>query len=170
METKDYVLMELGGLKRGFGRALKDLNQQELMWRPACGCNSMGLILFHVARSEDSFVQARIQGKPQIWESEKWHEKLNLPVEETGSHYTVDQVNAFLVPELKDIMAYYDAVRAQTLAYVKGIQPEEFDKKVSMPPFGDLTIAAIMSIIVNHSAQHIGEISYLRGLQRGMDK
>jgi hypothetical protein len=170
METKEYIKMELGGLKRGFGRALKDLTQQELSWRPACGCNSMGLILFHVARSEDSFIQTRVQGKPPVWEAEKWHEKFNLPVEETGSHYTVEQVNAFPVPELKDIMAYYDAVRAQTLEYLKGLSPEEFDKKISMPPFGDLTIAAIFSIIVNHSAQHIGEISYLRGLQRGMDK
>lgn len=170
MEIKEYIKMELGGLKRGFGRALKDLTRQELMWRPACGCNSIGLILFHVARSEDSLIQATIQGKPQIWEAEKWCEKLNLSAQETGSHYTVDQVNAFPVPELNDIMAYYDAVRAQTLEYVKGAHPEEFDKKVSMPPYGDLTIGAILSVIINHSAQHIGEISYLRGLQRGMDK
>jgi hypothetical protein len=170
MEIKEYILLEFGGLKRGFGRALKDLTHQELMWRPACGCNSMGLILFHVARSEDSLIQATVQGKPQIWETGKWYEKLNLPAEETGSHYTVDQVNAFPVPELKDIMAYYDAVRAQTLDYLKGVQSEELDKKVSMPPYGDLTIGIILSIIVNHSAQHIGEISYLRGLQRGLDK
>jgi hypothetical protein len=170
METKDYILMELSGIKRGFGRALKDLTQPELMWRPACGCNPMGLILFHVARSEDSFIQSRILGNPQIWVSEKWYEKLNLPAEEEGAHYTVDQVNAFPVPEQKDILAYYDAVRAKTKEYLKGLQPEELDKKISMPPFGDLTVAAILSIIVNHSAQHIGEISYLRGMQRGMDK
>jgi uncharacterized damage-inducible protein DinB len=170
MDLKDYILMEFGGLKRGFSRALKDLTQQEINWRPASGCNSIGLILFHVARSEDSFVQTRIQGKTEVWETEKWYQKFNLPVEERGSHYTADQVNAFPVPQLNDIMAYYDAVRAQTLDTLKGLPPDELDKKISMPPFGDLTIAAILSIIVNHSAQHIGEISYLRGLQRGMDK
>ncbi|MBI4765112.1 MAG: DinB family protein [Deltaproteobacteria bacterium] len=170
METKDYILMELSGIKRGFGRALKDLTQQEVIWRPASGCNSMGLILLHVARSEDSFIQARIQGKPQVWVAEKWYEKMNLSAEDTGSHLTVDQVNCFPVPGQKDILDYYDAVRDQTKNYLKGIPPDELDKKVSMPPFGDLTIAAILSIIVNHSAQHIGEISYLRGMLRGMDK
>ena len=170
METKDYIKLELGGLKRGFARALKDLTQQEMMWRPASGCNSMGLILLHVARSEDSFIQARVLGKSQVWVAEKWYEKMNLTADDTGSHLTVDQVNCFPVPELKDILDYYDAVRAKTLEYVKGLQPEDFDKKISMPPFGDLTIAAILSIIINHSAQHIGEISYLRGLLRGMDK
>jgi uncharacterized damage-inducible protein DinB len=170
METKDYILMELAGIKRGFERALKDLTQQEIMWRPASGCNSLGLILLHVVRSEDSFIQARIQGKPQIWVTKKWFEKMNLSEEDTGSHLTVDQVNCFPVPDLKIIMDYYDAVRAQTKDYLKAAPPEELDKKISMPPFGDLTIAAIMSIIINHSAQHIGEISYLRGMLRGMDK
>ncbi len=162
--------MELAGIKRGFERVLKDLNQQEIMWRPAAGCNSMGLILLHVVRSEDSFIQARIQGKPQIWETEKWYEKMNLSAEDTASHLTVEQVNCFPVPDLKMILDYYDAVRAKTKEYLKAIPPEELDKKISMPPFGDLTIAAMMSIIVNHSAQHIGEISYLRGMLRGMDK
>lgn len=170
MDTKDYIKMELGGLKRGFERALRELSQQELMWRPASGCNSMGLILLHVARSEDSFIQSRVLGKSQVWEAEKWYEKMNLSAEDTGSHLTVDQVNCFLIPEFKDIMAYYDAVRGQTLTYLKGMPAEELDKKISMPPFGDLTIAAIFSIIINHSAQHIGEISYLRGMLRGMDK
>jgi uncharacterized damage-inducible protein DinB len=170
MEAKDYILMELSGIKRGFGKALKDLTQQEIMWRPASGCNSMGLILLHVARSEDSFIQARIKGKPQIWETEKWHEKMNLSAEETGSHLTVDQVNCFPVPEFKDIMDYYDAVKAQTKAYLNGILSEDLDKKINMPPYGEPTVAAILSIIVNHSAQHIGEISYLRGMLRGMDK
>jgi hypothetical protein len=30
---------------------------------------------------------------------------------EAGAHYTMDQVNAFPVPEMKDLLAYYEAVR-----------------------------------------------------------
>jgi uncharacterized damage-inducible protein DinB len=170
MELKEYIRMQLEGLKRGLGRATNGLNLEELKWRPSCGCNSVGLLLFHLAKSEDSFIQARLQAKPELWEAEKWYQKLNMPQTETGAHYTADQVNAFPVREMKDIMAYYDAVREATLKYLDSLSAKDLDRKYDMKPFGEMTTASIFSIIVTHTAQHIGEISYLRGLQRGMDK
>ena len=169
MELKDYIKMELDSSKRTSTRVLNSLTQQELMWRPAAGCNSMGLILFHVAKSEDSFVQSRLQGKPQIWESGKWFDKLNMAESEAGAHYTVDQVNAFIVPNLKDLMEYYDAVRFKTLDYLNSLTPEAFDRIVKLQ-FGEFTVAGVFSLVISHTAEHIGEISYLRGLLRGMDK
>ena len=169
MELKDYIKNEFDGLKRISTRVLNTLTQQELNWRPACGCNSMGIILFHVARSEDSFIQTRLQGSPQVWESGKWYTKLNMAESETGSHYTIDQVNAFPVPEMKDILDYYEAVRVKTLEYLNSLTPDAFDKKVKLP-FGEFTVAGVFSLVVSHTAQHMGEISYLRGMLRGMDK
>ena len=93
----------------------------------------MGLILFHIARSEDSFVQAALQGKPQIWEAEKWYNKLNMAENETGSHYTIDQVNEFPVPDMNDLLAYYDDIRTKTLDYLDSLTPDAFDKKVKLP-------------------------------------
>jgi len=170
MELKEYILMELEGVKRSLGRVTGSLKQNEITWRPSCGCNSIGLILFHMIKSEDSFIQARLRGKPELFESEKWYQKLNLAVDESGAHYSIDQVNSFPVPELKDLMAYAEAVYNSTVAHLKGMQPADFDKKITMPFFGEMPAAAIFNILVSHAAQHIGEISYLRGLQRGMDK
>lgn len=168
MDIKEYIDMELEGLKRGLDRVLKSLSQSEITWRPACGCNSIGLIIFHAARAEDSFVQKILQGKPELWVSGKWFKKLNLGENEVGSHYSADQVNAFPVPELKDLIDYLDAVRAQTREYVKNLNPAEFEKKVKLP-FGEFSVAGVLSIIVSHNAQHAGEISYIRGIERGMD-
>jgi hypothetical protein len=169
MELKTYIKNELDGLKRVSTRILDNLTQQEMMWRPACGCNSMGLILFHVARSEDSFIQAALQNKPQIWESEKWYQKMNLAEDEIGAHFTIDQVNAFPVPDMKDILNYHEDVRAKTLNYLSNLDLREFDKPVKLR-FGDFTVAGIFGLIVSHTAEHLGEISYLRGMLRGMDK
>ena len=169
MDLKSYIKSELDGLKRNTGRVTNTLTQQELMWRPACGCNSMGLILFHVARSEDSMVQGAMQGKPQIWETGKWYNKLNMAESEAGAHYTIEQVNAFPVPDMRDLMAYMDEVRAQTLEYLDSLTPAGFEKTVKMP-FGEFSVAGMFSLIVSHAAGHLGEISYLRGLLRGMDK
>ena len=170
MELNEYIAMQLDSAKRMMNRVIDTLQPAELAWRPACGCNSIGLILFHVIRSEDSFIQARLQGKTEIWESGKWFEKMKLPVSEAGAHYNVDQVNSFRVPELKDMLAYFDAVRKSTLDYVKGLKPADFEKKITMPRFGDMTIAAVLNIVVSHTSQHIGELSYIRGIERGMDK
>ncbi|MBU4317772.1 MAG: DinB family protein [Proteobacteria bacterium] len=170
MELQRYIGIELSGLKMAMGRALDSLTQQEVIWRPASGCNSIGIILLHVARSEDSFIQGMLQSKPQIWKSEKWYEKLNLAEEEDGAHFTMDQVNAFQVPQLSDIMAYYDAVRVITKERLRAMALEDFDKKVTFPHFGEAPTASIFSLLIAHTSQHIGEISYLRGMQRGMDK
>jgi uncharacterized damage-inducible protein DinB len=169
MELKAYIRMELDNLKRGVERALKDLTQEEINWRPASGCNSIGLILYHVARSEDSFIHARLQNQKEVWETQNWCQKLCLPVTDGGAHYTVDQVNAFQVPPLKDILAYWDAVRANTLKYLDTLTPEQFDKNFKLP-WGEIPMAGIFSLIVSHTSSHVGEMSYLRGLERGMDK
>ncbi len=70
---------------------------------------------------------------------------------------------------MKDLLAYYDAVQASTLEYLNSLTPDEFDRKVKMP-FGEFTVSGIFSLVVSHAAQHIGEISFLRGMLRGMDK
>ena len=170
MELQHYIGIELSGAKTALGRALDGLTQQEISWRPASGCNSIGLILFHMARSEDSFIQGMLQQKPLMWDSEKWYEKLGVPQEEEGAHYTVDKVNAFKVPELSKIMEYYDAVRAKTKEKLRSMSVEELGEKITLPNFGEMPKAALFSFLISHTSQHIGEISYLRGVQRGMDK
>jgi uncharacterized damage-inducible protein DinB len=169
MELKKYIRMQVEGLDHGLKRAIDSLTQEEIEWRPACGCNSIGLILFHIAKSEDSFVQETLKGKKELWDTGKWYKKLKLDAKEGGAHYTVEQVNAFPVPEMKAIQEYADAVRVETLAYLDTMKAADFDKVKKMP-WGEMPVAMIFSIIVSHASQHIGEVSYLRGLQRGMDK
>jgi uncharacterized damage-inducible protein DinB len=169
MELKEYIRTELAGMERAIKRVTDSLTQQELMWRPSSGCNSIGLILFHVTRLEDSFTKTRMQNKPAIWTTEKWYEKLKLAENEEGAHYTVEQVNAFPVPHKESLLAFYSAVHTQTKEYLNSLTLDELDRKVTMPR-GEASIASLFSFIVSHATGHIGEISYLRGLQRGMDK
>jgi hypothetical protein len=170
MELKDFIRLELDDLKRAQVRILNGLSRQELIWRPCAGCNSIGLIVFHSARSEDRLVQARLLGKPEIWETEKWYQKLNLPVTEAGNHYNPDQVNTFMVPEIEALLAYSATVRVGTLDYLQTLKSGQFEKIIKTPHFGDIPIAAMFALIVEHVSQHLGEMSYLRGIQRGMDK
>ncbi|MFC1953175.1 DinB family protein [Chloroflexota bacterium] len=169
MELKKYIKSTLDDSKKRTTKVLDTLSQQEMMWRPACGCNSMGLILFHIIKSEDMFVQSVIREVPQIWESEKWYNKLNMAKDEAGNGYTIEQVNAFIVPDMNDLMVYYHDVRTTTLDFLDSLTPETFDRKVKLSS-GEYNVAEVFSMIVSRTAQHTGEISYLRGMLRGMDK
>lgn len=169
MDVKEYINSELEALNRVTSRVLDTLTQSEIAWRPACGCNSMGLILFHATKLEDSLIQKALRKKPLLWESEKWYSKLNMDIGESGSHYDMDKVNAFPVPDMQELVDYHQAVRAGTINYLNSLAQDDFGRKVTLP-FSEFTVAGIFALIVRHDAQHIGEISYLRGMQRGLDK
>lgn len=183
MEIKELIQSGLAGVKRPLDRALNGLTPAELKWQPRSDANSIQIILLHIARSEDSTVQQRLQGKPQLWESEKWYERLSRDIKDDGAHYTAEQVASFAVSDTKELIAYMDAVRNQTLEYVKSLKEADFDRKITMPAFGpppppgapprppmELSVGAMLLGLVTHLAQHGGEISYLRGLYRGLDK
>jgi hypothetical protein len=55
------------------------------------------------------------------------------------------------------------------MSYLDKMQPADFENKIKMP-WGEFTTAGIFSMIVSHISGHIGEMSYLRGLLKGMDK
>ncbi len=170
MELKEYLLGELAGLEHQLKRVTDGLTQTEVCWQPGHGCNSIGLILYHMARSEDMFVQTRLRQTTELFEEEKYWEPLNVRKEEAGSHYTPEEVDKFPVSDLNEIMKYLAHVRKVTTDYVKDLKPDDFDRKIMMGgPFGEMSEATIFSIIVSHTAQHLGEISYLRGLQRGQE-
>ena len=186
MEMKELIQNGLENVKRGFDRALDGLTPAELKWQPRPDANSIGLILFHSIRTEDSSIHM-LQGKPQLWESEKWYQKFHKTINDGGAHYTAEEVAAFVVPDLKELLAYAEAVRKDTLEYLKGLKPEDLDRKVNLPPRPapiaistgrpspprpplNPIVGSILLMLITHLSQHVGEISYIRGLQRGMDK
>lgn len=169
MEIKAHIKMELDVIDTNIKRVLDGLSQDEVAWRPACGCNSIGLILFHIIRSEDSLLHAGFTEEQEVWKTGEWYKRLNIDKAERGSQYTIEQVNAFVVPELGALLSYYSAVRNHTLEILEALNGSDLDRKIIMPHWGEIPVSKLFFIIVMHTCEHTGEISYLRGLQRGMD-
>ncbi len=168
MELKEYIKMEIEGLDRQFKRVLDGLTQKEIEWQPACGCNSIGLFLFHIFMAEDSFMNP--DKSKMLWETGKWYTKMGVDAKTETAHFkSADEVNAFKVPKLEKILAYGAAVRKQTLAALAKAKPADFDKKLKLP-WGEIPAVMMYSMVVGHATSHLGEMSYIRGIQRGMDK
>jgi len=171
MEINNFTLDMLNQVQQALTTAVDGLTHEELTFQPQNDANSIGFILWHQVRVEDSMVPGTIQKKPQVWTSGKWYRKLNLPEDpnDNGWGYTAEQVAAFPVPKLKDLLDYAEEVRSQTVECLKGMTPDRFDE-VIQTPFGDLTISQIFSLLLCEITLHIGQIAYLRGLQRGINK
>ncbi len=169
MEARDLVLDAIERVRKATSRALDGLSQSEISWKPGPEANCIGFILLHTARTEDNLINTRLQKKPQIWESEKWFERFSLPVGETGSGYTRERLVAFNCPDIGNLTAYAEAVRAQTVEYLKQTPSAELERKVTLAPsWGEIPLATAVLYTVLHTAQHAGEISYIRGLPRAV--
>jgi uncharacterized damage-inducible protein DinB len=171
METGDFILDTLEREQEAVTAAVNGLSHEELTWRPGAEANSIGFILWHQIRCEDHMVQGMIQQKPQVWVSDGWHQRLKLSENphDDGYGYAAEQVAAFPVPKLKDLLAYAEATRAQTIKYLKATTADKLDQKIQTP-MGEYTIGQIIAILLCEIIQHTGQIAYLRGLQRGLDK
>ena len=171
MEVKDFILSVLDYQNKALTAALDGLSHNELTWRPGEESNPIGFILWHQTRDED-YIQAMMREKPQEWISEKWYEKFNMSdnPNEDGYGYTSEQVAAFTVPELKDLLTYTEATRTQTKGFLEALPPGEVDRIIKTPFWGDMSIGQIFASFLDETIQHTGQIAYLRGLQRGMDK
>ena len=172
MNLSDFVLDNLDRIQQVLTEAVDTMTYEELTWRPGAEANPIGFILWHQVRCEDTYIQTVIQQQSQVWVSEKWYQKLNLSddLRDNGNDYTAEQVACFPVPELKDLLGYAEAVRARTVACLKEITPDKLDKEIQPPEFWGNNLGKLFSYMLCELTQHIGQIAYLRGLQRGLNK
>ena len=169
MEAKEVILSSLEQSQRYLTKTLDGLTQEEVGWSPGPECNSIAFIFWHIIRVEDVIVNTVLQSGKELYEADGWQEKLRTPAKELGTHYTVGQLQAWSAPKLGVLQGYADSVRQKTLAFIKSSPPEKLSEmsKSDRLPGSIGTILCFMSIEI---ALHVGQIAYLRGLQRGLDK
>jgi len=173
METRDFILDTLDRVQQELTYAVDGLTHEELVWRPGPEANSIGFILWHQLRCEDAMLSGWIKRVPQLWVSGQWCRKLNLPDDpgDDGYGYTAEQVAAFPVPPLTDLLDYGTAVRAQTVEHLRSSAPAALNETVKIEPISaEMAVGQVFSILLCEIALHVGQIAYLRGLQRGINK
>jgi len=166
MDARDLALHSLNEIQEALTKAVDGLSQDDMMRQPQPGANHIAFTLWHMARVEDWFIHYLFQRVPQVWESGRWHEKTGLSDDPRviGFGYTAEQVAGFPPVALRDLVAYGEAVRAETTAYLRGLEPDKLDEIVTSRFFGEVSIGSLVSHLIVELAQHAGQVAYIRGL------
>jgi len=171
MELNVFILDNFNRIQQALSAALDSLTYEELTWQPDDEANSIGFLFWHITRCEDTYIQSLILQQPQVWVSEVWHDRMDLPADpwNNGNDYTVEQLTDFRVPGLKDLLEYAKEVRRRTNDFLRDLTPERSEEIVAQQAFGGITVGGLLSYMLCELTQHIGQIAYIRGLQRGLN-
>lgn len=159
-------------LNEAFGRlpdlvqaAVRGLTAEELHTPPAKGANTVGWLVWHLARVQDSHL-AELTGDEQVYISGGWAPAFGLKPDpdDTGYGHTAQQVLAVQPTSAKVLTDYYQAVHERTVAYLSGLTPADLDKVVDEAWDPPVTLAVRLVSILNDDTQHVGQAAYARGL------
>lgn len=162
MDAKEYIQRQLNTARRVCDAAVGDLTDEQLNWTPPGTTNPIRAILIHILAAEDRFIQAALQGKPLVWQTEAWAERVGLKsLPGYGQGWDESKQTPLKLAPLLD---YRTSVRAATDAYIATLTPAELDRQVELIG-SQRPVADALAIMAVHIASHGGEIAALKGVQ-----
>lgn len=169
MDFRDILKAQLAEYFDDLQGYLDGLTDEERRFQPAPEANHIDFTLWHMARVEDTLVNRVIRKNAELWEREGWSERLGLPERGNGFRYTAEQAANLPRYSMDGLMAYYRAVRAETLAFIDTLSESDLDA-VMRPDRSDDSVGGVLAHLIVEEAQHVGHVAYLRGMMRGIDK
>ena len=162
------------GLKEIFGdltNTLDGLDKYELHWRPTLESNSIDWIVWHMARTEDYWINTRLCERETVWAGQGWRERVGVFVEGTGYAQTLEQIRAMPELDVSVVMAYYEAVRKRTAEFFTNeIEEVELGRVIGFMGTEPITVAGALGHLLAEVAEHLGQVNYIRGMMRGLNK
>ncbi|WP_413319526.1 DinB family protein [Agrococcus sp. 1P02AA] len=146
-------------------RAVEGLSPELLAEPPSPGANTIGWLVWHLARVQDAQV-ADAAGTEQVYVSGAWGARFGLESDasDTGYGHNADAVRAVRPESAQALLDYLDAVHAATLAYLRTLSPADLERVVDDAWDPPVTLGVRLVSIVDDDVQHVGQAAYARGL------
>lgn len=131
-------------------------------YRPDGEANTVGWLLWHLARIQDDHV-AGLAGTAQVWPA--WRNRFALPFDEDATGYGQSHEEVGQVRVGAELLAgYHAAVHAETLRYVGGLTEAELARVVDERWDPPVTALARLVSVLGDTLQHLGQAAYVVGL------
>ena len=166
MKWQTLIVDVFEQIPQGLGSALDGLNQEDLNHQPSHDSNSIGWLVWHLARVQDRVITG-MMNEEELWIKEGWHARFNRPadLQDFGLGHTPEDLAAFKSPDVRTLLDYHQAVHSQTKRYLTNLSEMELDQKFVHPKFH--TVGVRLAALINDNLQHTGQVAYLRGLLKG---
>lgn len=161
----DVLLDAFSRVKEEVHGAAEGLSAEDLAARLDPEANSIGWLLWHLARVQDDHI-AGAAGLEELWTSQGWAESFALPdgVEGIGYGHTSEQVGLVRGFDAELVLAYYDAVHERTAAFVRGLDDGELDRVVDESYEPPVTLGVRLVSVVSDCLQHAGQAAFVAGV------
>ena len=158
MKVADFAADALSNMSDRLITGLDGLSVEQQCYRPDPDANT---IAWHMTRVQDHHI-ADLEGGNQLWIDGGWDKEMGMSSD--LDDHSSEQVGALVPPNPTVLAEYQAAVAKRTDTYVRGLTEEQFDEIIDRAWDPPVTRGVRITSVVNETAQHVGQVSYLRGL------
>jgi len=169
MDFKDIVHKGFDQFLEELKKSLDTLTPEERRFQPSPDSHHIDFVVWHMARVEDDWVQRFAQQNPTVWQRDDWHTRFGMPERESGFGYSLEQVRDLPTFDMDQMLEYFDAVRVNTNAFLNAMSESDLSTEPH-PRRPGVTLMDMWGHVMIEEAEHLGQVAYIRGIQRGLDK
>lgn len=172
MNAQAFVEMAMAHSRDATLALVSALDREQLTWRAGPEANPVGFLIWHVFRTEDRYVRL-LTGQEETYTGEGWNRAWPLPetiageraAMTTGNSWTAEEVGAFDVPPLEELLSYGEKVRSRAVEIVRTMDPDALET-VPNPERPTWTTATYLRSMITHEFGHQQQMDYILGLQK----
>jgi uncharacterized damage-inducible protein DinB len=160
LSMQDYLARYTRSLLTGTARAIEDLTDDELHFRPGERCNSIGFDAWHIARTADNLVYFAFEREQPVWLQQGLDQAWGLPKSAQGTGMAPEEAYALRFPSAKLLAGYANDVAAAIVPRIEQMSDDYLLTPTAIRPQGELPRYQIIGqVIINHGNNHYGQIN-----------
>ena len=165
MDVADLLLDLYGRVSPLARRAVSGLDTDQLCQVPAEEANSIGWLVWHLARVQDHQLCEVFEGE-QVWVNNDWARSFGLDPDPSNLGYGHSAADVAAVRPESDaaLLGYLDAVEARTRELLEPLTPADLDRVVDERYDPPVTVGVRLISVADDCLQHVGQANYLRGM------
>jgi hypothetical protein len=187
MNITTYLQKQFANINAVFHSIADDLTDEEWLERPAPGQNVLGYTVWHIPRTQDTFVQTWIRGLAEVVQDDRWTHWQPLKRLGVGIGISLDEANEIARSVTRtDVLEYADTVHQAVFAWLGESSESDLDQifdtqqrlsafpEYQTPGFieevGSLynqpVWVLLMRPCIGHIHRHLGELEVVKNILR----
>jgi hypothetical protein len=165
VESRDVIFELFDRIDQHVAQVVDGLDAEQLHWTPAPGTNSIGWLVWHLTRVQDSHV-AEILHDEQVWVTGDHAARVGVDADPANSGYGHSAAEAAAIrPDGSGaLLDYFEAVADRTRGLLESLDAERLDEIVDRRWDPPVTLGVRLVSIADDDIQHAGQAAYVRGL------